>query len=182
MSLPFHLIFVQFEDKVYLTVPQHIYTPSVTIQTKIARSQYCPHIRELFNQTLIAYSILRRIKYYHLTCMKDSNLGFLRAVAYSSSIGGLSSLVGTAPNVYLKGFVERLFQCRPPFERFEVQTHLKPMLNKQHKDLGRPKHISDGTATIFCGILPLTLPDSNPFNRKILFSTFTLNETNADKR
>ncbi|CAF5176442.1 unnamed protein product, partial [Rotaria magnacalcarata] len=28
------------------------------------------------------------------------------------------------------------------------------------------RHISDGTATIFCGILPLTLPDSNPFNRK----------------
>ncbi|CAF5224335.1 unnamed protein product, partial [Rotaria magnacalcarata] len=32
--------------------------------------------------------------------------GFLLAVAYSSSIVGLSSLVGTAPNVYLKGFVE----------------------------------------------------------------------------
>ncbi|CAF1051726.1 unnamed protein product, partial [Rotaria magnacalcarata] len=34
-------------------------------------------------------------------------LGFLLAVAYSLSIGGLSSLVGTAPNVYLKGFVEK---------------------------------------------------------------------------
>ncbi|CAF4349413.1 unnamed protein product, partial [Rotaria magnacalcarata] len=33
-------------------------------------------------------------------------LVFLLAVAYSSSIVGLSSLVGTAPNVYLKGFVE----------------------------------------------------------------------------
>ncbi|CAF4727632.1 unnamed protein product [Rotaria magnacalcarata] len=76
--------------------------------------------------------------------------GFLRAVAYSSSIGGLSSLVGTAPNVYLKGFVET--------------------------------HISDGTATIFCGILPLILPDSIPFNRKILFSIFILKETNVDKR
>ncbi|CAF2158408.1 unnamed protein product [Rotaria magnacalcarata] len=74
MSLPFHLIIVQLEDKFYLTVPQHIYTPSVTIQTKIARSQYCPYIRELFNQTLIAYPILRRIKYYHHACMKDSNL------------------------------------------------------------------------------------------------------------
>ncbi|CAF5178558.1 unnamed protein product [Rotaria magnacalcarata] len=31
---------------------------------------------------------------------------FLLAVVYSSSIGVLSSLVGTAPNVYLKGFVE----------------------------------------------------------------------------
>ncbi|CAF1577492.1 unnamed protein product, partial [Rotaria magnacalcarata] len=74
MSLPFHHIFVQLEDKFYLTIPQHIYTPSVTIQTKIARSQYCSHIRELFNQTLIAYPILRRINYYHHACMKDSNL------------------------------------------------------------------------------------------------------------
>ncbi|CAF2145517.1 unnamed protein product [Rotaria magnacalcarata] len=61
-------------------------------------------------------------------------LGFLLAVAYSSSIDGLSSWVGTASSAYLKDFVET--------------------------------HITDGTATIFCGILPLTLPDSNPFNRK----------------
>ncbi|CAF4409732.1 unnamed protein product, partial [Rotaria magnacalcarata] len=26
-------------------------------------------------------------------------------------------------------------------------------------------HITDGTVAIFCGILPLILPDSNPFNR-----------------
>ncbi|CAF2067231.1 unnamed protein product, partial [Rotaria magnacalcarata] len=74
MSLPFHLIFVQLEDKFYLTALQHIYTSSVIIPTKIARSQYCPYIRELFNQTLIAYPILRRIKYYHLACVKDSTL------------------------------------------------------------------------------------------------------------
>ncbi|CAF5191644.1 unnamed protein product [Rotaria magnacalcarata] len=41
-----------------------------------------------------------------LILLKDVKHRFLRAVAYSSSIGGLSSLVGTAPNVYLKGFVE----------------------------------------------------------------------------
>ncbi|CAF1992825.1 unnamed protein product [Rotaria magnacalcarata] len=68
-----------------------------------------------------------------LILLKDVKHRFLLAVAYSSSIGVLSSLVGTAPNVYLKGFVET--------------------------------HISDGTATIFCGILPLILPDSNPFSR-----------------
>ncbi|CAF4078156.1 unnamed protein product, partial [Adineta steineri] len=27
-------------------------------------------------------------------------------------------------------------------------------------------HISDGTVAIFCGILPLILPESNPFNRR----------------
>ncbi|CAF4560609.1 unnamed protein product [Rotaria magnacalcarata] len=34
------------------------------------------------------------------------NGGFLLAVAYSSSIDGLSRLVGTAPSAYLKDFVE----------------------------------------------------------------------------
>ncbi|CAM2730307.1 unnamed protein product [Rotaria socialis] len=40
MSLPFHLIVVQLNGKFYLTVLQHIYTRSVTIPIKIARSQY----------------------------------------------------------------------------------------------------------------------------------------------
>ncbi|CAF4739590.1 unnamed protein product [Rotaria sp. Silwood1] len=64
----------------------------------------------------------------------ENKTRFLLGIAYSSSIGGLSSLVGTTPNIYLKGFVDR--------------------------------HISDGTVAIFCGILPLILPDSNPFNRR----------------
>ena len=33
--------------------------------------------------------------------------GFLLAVAYSATIGGLATLVGTAPNIFVKGFVER---------------------------------------------------------------------------
>ncbi|CAF4636116.1 unnamed protein product, partial [Rotaria magnacalcarata] len=32
--------------------------------------------------------------------------GFLLAVAYSATIGGLSSLVGTAPNIFVKGFAD----------------------------------------------------------------------------
>ncbi|CAF1074317.1 unnamed protein product [Rotaria sordida] len=168
--------------------------------------------------------------------------GFLLAIAYSSSIGGLSSLVGTAPNIYLKGFVDseyngtgfrvnflnfllfalptgilmlvvcwiwlqlcynkkELFQCHYSAERHKAQIKLKAILTKQYKDLGRPKwselvvagifvllivlwitrefssrtgwsmifqrkHISDGTVAIFCGILPLILPASNPFNRR----------------
>jgi hypothetical protein len=34
-------------------------------------------------------------------------VGFLLAVAYSATIGGLSSLVGTAPNIFVKGFADR---------------------------------------------------------------------------
>jgi len=32
--------------------------------------------------------------------------GFLLATAYSASIGGLSSLVGTSPNIYVKAFTD----------------------------------------------------------------------------
>jgi len=33
-------------------------------------------------------------------------IAFLLAVAYSATIGGLGSLVGTTPNIYVKGFVD----------------------------------------------------------------------------
>jgi hypothetical protein len=32
----------------------------------------CPHINELFNQTFVQWHLLRRIKYYHLPCQKQS--------------------------------------------------------------------------------------------------------------
>ena len=38
--------------------------------------------------------------------------GFLLAVAYSATIGGLSSLVGTAPNIFVKGFTDRVKQTK----------------------------------------------------------------------
>ncbi|CAF4713169.1 unnamed protein product [Rotaria magnacalcarata] len=75
----------------------------------------------------------------------------------------------------------------------EINTHFKLLCCKRQKpevdDRSKKKtwpveerHINDGTVAIFCGILPLILPDSNPFNRKILFSIFILKETNVDKR
>ncbi|UJR22011.1 hypothetical protein I4U23_025078 [Adineta vaga] len=167
--------------------------------------------------------------------------GFLLAVAYSASIGGLSSLVGTAPNIFVKGFADshykntafrinflnfllfalpvallmlvvcwlwlqiyyntkEFFQWRADLESQAVQADLRAMLNKQYTDLGRPKwneisvaivfvlmillwitkdfsgtpgweiifrrkFISDGTVGIFCGILPLILPNANPFQK-----------------
>ena len=42
-----------------------------------------------------------------LTLMAVPFVGFLLAVAYSATIGGLSSLVGTAPNIFVKGFADR---------------------------------------------------------------------------
>ncbi|CAF2691574.1 unnamed protein product, partial [Rotaria sp. Silwood2] len=74
MSLPFHLVFAQIETKFYLIVLQHNYTASVIIATEVARPTYCPHIQELFNESIINYPVLHRAKYYHLACMKHSNL------------------------------------------------------------------------------------------------------------
>ncbi|CAF1397390.1 unnamed protein product [Adineta steineri] len=34
--------------------------------------------------------------------------GFLLAVVYSATIGGLSRLLGTAPNIFVKGFTDKL--------------------------------------------------------------------------
>ncbi|CAF3626656.1 unnamed protein product [Rotaria sp. Silwood1] len=50
------------------------YTRSANISTEITRSQHCPHIQELVDQQILDYPILRRVKYYHLPCMKDSDL------------------------------------------------------------------------------------------------------------
>ncbi|CAF1180402.1 unnamed protein product [Adineta steineri] len=81
----------------------------------------------------VTLAIVDELSVYNKNSL-DRRQRFLLAIAYSSSIGGLSSLVGTTPNIYLKGFID--------------------------------SHISDGTVAIFCGILPLILPDSNPFNRR----------------
>ncbi|UJR20089.1 hypothetical protein I4U23_023221 [Adineta vaga] len=170
---------------------------------------------------------------------KNLKKGFLLSVAYSASIGGISSLVGSAPNIFLKGFIDNqykstifrinfldfllfafptaflmlvlcwlwlqitynrkeLFTFRLDTETRAAQTNLKEMLIKQYNDLGRPKwseicvgilfislillwvtkdfsvvpgwkiifrhkYISDGTVAILCGILPLILPNTNPF-------------------
>ncbi|CAF4770708.1 unnamed protein product, partial [Rotaria sp. Silwood2] len=66
MSLPFHLVFSQIENQFYLTVLQHNFTSSEVISIQIVPSQYCRHIQELFNKTILDYSILHHVKYCHL--------------------------------------------------------------------------------------------------------------------
>ncbi|CAF4559814.1 unnamed protein product, partial [Rotaria magnacalcarata] len=53
MALPFHLVFGQIKSKFHLTVVQHNYTPSAMISAEIVQSQHCPHIRDLFNTSMI---------------------------------------------------------------------------------------------------------------------------------
>ncbi|CAF1126802.1 unnamed protein product [Adineta steineri] len=136
----------------------------------------------------------------HENKYKNIKKAFLLSVAYSASVGGISSLVGSAPNIFLKGFIDKLFTLRIDAESRAAQANLKTMLIKQYKDLGRPqwsevsvgiifismiilwvtkdfsvvpgwkiifrhKYISDGTVAILCGILPMILPNANPFQK-----------------
>ncbi|CAF0939386.1 unnamed protein product [Adineta steineri] len=74
MSLPFHLVFVEFQNMYYLIILQHSYTSSVTFSTQISPSQRCPHIQEVLDEVIIGYSHLRRVKYYHTICQNHPDL------------------------------------------------------------------------------------------------------------
>ena len=39
--------------------------------------------------------------------LKPFVLGFLIAVSYSAALGGLTTLVGTGPNIFVKGFMDQ---------------------------------------------------------------------------
>lgn len=56
------------------------------------------------------YTKLRKGTFYDILQTEYSVIviviGFLLATAYSATIGGLSTLVGTGTNVFAKGFVE----------------------------------------------------------------------------
>ncbi|CAF1431995.1 unnamed protein product [Adineta steineri] len=53
----------------------------------------------------VTLAIVDELSVYNKNSL-DRRQRFLLAIAYSSSIGGLSSLVGTTPNIYLKGFID----------------------------------------------------------------------------
>ena len=72
-SQPFHLVFTEMFSKIYyLTFLQRKYNRSTTLMKRIDVSDRCPHISELFNETFLQWHLLRRIKYYHLPCQRQS--------------------------------------------------------------------------------------------------------------
>ena len=63
------LIFIEFfEKKYYLTD----FRDDSKLNTTVTMSDHCPNISELFNQTFIQWSLIRRVKYYHLPCQNLS--------------------------------------------------------------------------------------------------------------
>ncbi|CAF1492942.1 unnamed protein product [Rotaria magnacalcarata] len=57
------------------------------------------------------------------------------------------------------------FKCHTDPEDRVSQGKLKAMLVKQYKDLGKPSYMDDSTVAVLCGLLPLILPNSNPFQK-----------------
>ncbi|CAF3468169.1 unnamed protein product [Rotaria socialis] len=64
---------------------------------------------------------------------KQLKTGFLISVAYSAAVGGMGTLVGTGPNIFVKGFTDQ--------------------------------YVTDGTAALLIGSLPLILPNKNPLKK-----------------
>ncbi|CAF1194247.1 unnamed protein product [Adineta steineri] len=71
-SMPFHILFIEFAKNYYLTVLQEKYLPSRIITTQVLLSHRCLPIQVLFNQTILDYHRLQRIKYYHLPCQVNT--------------------------------------------------------------------------------------------------------------
>ncbi|CAF3948757.1 unnamed protein product, partial [Rotaria sp. Silwood1] len=68
-SRPFHIMFVELLHKsYYLIVAQNTYNQSAIINKIINPSDRCENISEFFNETIVNWHLLRRIKYYHLPC------------------------------------------------------------------------------------------------------------------
>ncbi|CAF1489278.1 unnamed protein product [Adineta ricciae] len=67
-SYEFHLMFIEWNQKYYLSILQKQHNLSAIIQRTLHPSDRCLHINELFNETILNLHILHRIKYYHLPC------------------------------------------------------------------------------------------------------------------
>ena len=86
-SQPFHLVFLELVRHDYYlaflrpsTSPLNSLTSTSTstsdaLTKTVSTSDRCPHINELFNETILLYHLLRRIKYYHLPCQHRTGTG-----------------------------------------------------------------------------------------------------------
>ncbi|CAF1381200.1 unnamed protein product [Adineta steineri] len=73
-SQPFDISFIEvFMNKYYLIIARNqSFSEEPMINKTIKSSDRCPHINEIFNQTILKWHLLRQIKYYHLICQNYS--------------------------------------------------------------------------------------------------------------
>jgi hypothetical protein len=74
ISVRFNLAFAQISNNYYLILIREKDIVSEDISTEISPSYRCLYIDELFNASIINLDLLRRIKYYHLSCKKQHEL------------------------------------------------------------------------------------------------------------
>ena len=74
-SEPFHIVFVEVERKTYyLAVFQKIFNSKSIVSSRIAQSNRCPYIAELFHENFAEMHLIRRIKSYHVPCKEQKRL------------------------------------------------------------------------------------------------------------
>ncbi|UJR19419.1 hypothetical protein I4U23_022549 [Adineta vaga] len=71
---PFHMIFIEYNYYLYMIFNQTNYNRISYLKVNLQSHHQCRTIREFFNQTIMNYSLLRRVKYYHLPCQNDFDL------------------------------------------------------------------------------------------------------------
>ncbi|UJR17691.1 hypothetical protein I4U23_004589 [Adineta vaga] len=74
MPQKFHLVFIEFSKKYYLTIIQKEFKPFTNLSTQIISSHRCRNISELFNSSILQLDLLLRVKLYHLPCQEDFKL------------------------------------------------------------------------------------------------------------
>ncbi|UJR18105.1 hypothetical protein I4U23_005005 [Adineta vaga] len=75
ISTLFHIIIAQISNEYYLTYVNTNNTPSSVSIVQMKMEQRCLHVLKLFNnETVAKYSLLHRVKYYHLFCKNKSQL------------------------------------------------------------------------------------------------------------
>ena len=72
-SQSFHIAAAELlGDSFYLITVQQTYNRSSILFKMIHPSDRCAHLREVVNETILNFHLLRRIKYYHLPCQNRS--------------------------------------------------------------------------------------------------------------
>jgi hypothetical protein len=73
-SVLFNIVFVQMSSQYYLIILHQQTIFSANISTQVIPSYRCRSISELFNQSFANQHLLKRIKYYHLSCTEHQEL------------------------------------------------------------------------------------------------------------
>ncbi|CAF3281495.1 unnamed protein product [Rotaria sp. Silwood2] len=72
---PFHILFIEIEPKIYyLSLLQENYHLADNITSVLTQSKKCLPISEIFNASIVARNLLRRIKLYHIPCQQRTKL------------------------------------------------------------------------------------------------------------